>query len=71
MGVAEYVHYQLLEARDNDKAVLVISEELDELLNICDRIAVIYEGKILKILPRAKATKSSLGLLMAGVTDEK
>ena len=71
MGAAEYVHYQLLAARDNNKALLVISEELDELLNICDRIAVIYEGKILKIIPRKEATKSSLGLLMAGVTDEK
>ncbi len=68
MGAAEYVHYQLLEARDNNKAVLVISEELDELLNICDRIAVMYEGRILKILPRQEANKSSLGLLMAGVT---
>jgi simple sugar transport system ATP-binding protein len=71
MGAAEYVHYQLLDARENNKAVLVISEELDELLNICDRIAVIYEGNILKILPRQEANKSSLGLLMAGVTDEK
>ena len=69
MGAAEYVHHQLLQARENEKAVLVISEELDELLNICDRIAVIYEGKILRILPRKGATKSSLGLLMAGVTD--
>ena len=69
MGAAEYIHCQLLRARENDKAVLVISEELDELLNICDRIAVIYEGKILKTLPRKEATKSSLGLLMAGVTD--
>ncbi len=71
IGAAEYVHWQLLTARENGKAVLVISEELDELLNICDRIAVIYEGKILKILPRNEATKSSLGLLMAGVTNEK
>ena len=71
IGAAEYVHRRLLEARDHDKAVLVISEELDELLNICDRIAVIYEGTILKILPRQEANKSLLGLLMAGVTDEK
>lgn len=68
MGAAEYVHYRLLDAREDDKAVLVISEELDELFNICDRIAVIYEGKILNILPRKDANKSSLGLLMAGVT---
>jgi simple sugar transport system ATP-binding protein len=71
IGAAEYVHHQLLAARDNGKAVLVISEELDELLNICDRIAVIYEGKIVKIFPRRKATKSSLGLFMAGVTHER
>ncbi|PIE32657.1 heme ABC transporter ATP-binding protein [candidate division KSB3 bacterium] len=69
MGAAEYVHYRLLDAREDNKAVLVISEELDELLNICDRIAVIYEGKILQILPRNEADKSSLGLLMAGVTE--
>ncbi len=70
MGAAEYVHRRLLEARDNNKAVLVISEELDELLNICDRIAVIYEGVILRILSGKEATRSSLGLLMAGVTHE-
>lgn len=68
IGATEYVHYRLLEAREANKAVLVISEELDELLNICDRIAVIYEGKILKILAKHEANKSSLGLLMAGVT---
>ena len=67
IGATEYVHYRLLEAREANKAVLVISEELDELLNICDRIAVIYEGKILKILAKHEANKSSLGLLMAGV----
>lgn len=71
IGAAEYVHHQLLAARENGKAVLVISEELDELLNICDRIAVIYEGKILKIFSRKEATKASLGLFMAGVTNEK
>jgi ABC-type uncharacterized transport system ATPase subunit len=71
IGAAEYVHHQLLAARENGKAVLVISEELDELLNICDRIAVIYEGKILKIFSRKEATKSSLGLFMAGVSNEK
>ncbi len=70
MGAAEFVHSELLAARDNDKAVLLISEELEELMNLSDRIAVIYEGKILKIIPAKQAQKSELGLLMAGVTNE-
>ncbi len=71
IGAAEYVHEQLLEARSKKVGILLISEELDELLDICDRIAVIYEGKILDILDRDIATKSKLGLLMAGIKDEK
>ena len=71
IGAAEYVHEQLLEARRENVGILLISEELDELLDICDRIAVIYEGKILDILDRDIATKSKLGLLMAGIKDEE
>ncbi len=71
IGAAEYVHEQLLEARKENVGILLISEELDELLDICDRIAVIYEGKILDILNRDIATKSKLGLLMAGIKDEE
>jgi ABC-type uncharacterized transport system ATPase subunit len=70
MGAAEFVHSELLAARDKDEAVLLISEELDELLNLSDRIAVIYEGEILKVLPAKEATKTQLGLLMAGVQSE-
>jgi len=70
MGAAEFVHSELLKARDNDKAVLLISEELEELMNLSDRIAVIYEGKILKIIPAKQAQKAELGLLMAGVQSE-
>jgi len=71
LGAAEYVHEQLLEARSENIGILLISEELDELLDICDRIAVIYEGKILDILDRDIATKTKLGLLMAGIKNEK
>jgi ABC-type uncharacterized transport system ATPase subunit len=67
MGAAEFVHSELLKARDKDKAVLLVSEELEELMNLSDRIAVIYEGKILKIIPVKEAQKAELGLLMAGV----
>lgn len=67
IGAAEYVHQQLLDARKENVGILLISEELDELLDLCDRIAVIYEGKILDILNSEIATKSKLGLLMAGI----
>ncbi len=67
MGAAEFVHSELLAARDKDETVLLISEELEELINLSDRIAVIYEGKILQIIPAKQAQKSALGLLMAGV----
>lgn len=69
LGAAEFVHNQLLKARDNNMGVMMISEELDELLNMCDRIAVIYEGKIMDVLEKKDANKSKLGLLMAGVKE--
>ena len=67
IGAAEYVREQLLIQRKNDTAVLLISEDLDEILALSDRIAVIYEGKIIAILDRDEATKDEIGLLMAGV----
>jgi simple sugar transport system ATP-binding protein len=51
-------------------AILLITEELDELFNLSDRIAVIYEGKILDVIETAEADKSKLGLLMAGVKED-
>ncbi len=71
IGASEYVHNQLIQAREEGMAVLLISEELDELLDLCDRIAVMYEGKILDVLPREECTKQELGLLMAGVAHGK
>jgi simple sugar transport system ATP-binding protein len=50
--------------------VLLISEELEEIMNLSDRIAVIYKGRILKVLSSLEATRERLGLLMAGVADE-
>jgi len=67
IGAAEYIHERLLEARDRNMGILLITEELDEILNLCDRVAVIYEGKILKIMRVMEASKSKLGLLMAGI----
>ena len=70
IGATEYVREQLLEQRRQGVAVLLISEDLDEILALSDRIAVIYEGRIMDILPREQATPERLGLLMAGVHPE-
>ncbi|MDD3947925.1 MAG: ABC transporter ATP-binding protein [Anaerolineaceae bacterium] len=67
IGASEYVHEQLLEQRKLGTAILLISEDLDEIMALADRIAVIYEGQIMDVLPRLTATKEDLGLLMAGV----
>ncbi len=67
IGASEYVHEQLLDQRKKGTAILLISEDLDEIMALADRIAVIYEGKIMDILPRKNATREDLGLLMAGV----
>ena len=66
LGAAESTRRLLLEQRDAGRAVLVISEELDELLARSDRIAVIYEGRITGIFPAHRADEEEIGLLMAG-----
>jgi simple sugar transport system ATP-binding protein len=67
IGATEYVRAKLLEERRSGTAILLISEDLDEILALSDRIAVMYEGRIMDILPRAQAVTEKLGLLMAGV----
>ena len=71
IGATEYVREQLLEQRRKGVAVMLISEDLDEILALSDRIAVIYEGQIMDILARENATPEKLGLLMAGVHPEE
>lgn len=71
IGATEYVREQLLEQRRKGIAVMLISEDLDEILALSDRIAVIYEGQIMDIVPRENATPEKLGLLMAGVHPEE
>jgi simple sugar transport system ATP-binding protein len=67
IGASEYIHQRLLDQRDKGTAILLISEDLDELLALSDRIAVMYEGKIMATMDRNDATVEHLGLLMAGV----
>jgi simple sugar transport system ATP-binding protein len=71
IGATEYVRGQLLEQRRRGAAILLISEDLDEILALADRVAVIYEGEIMDILPRDQGTPARLGLLMAGVRAEE
>jgi simple sugar transport system ATP-binding protein len=66
VGSIEYIHRQIIDLRDEGVAVVLISAELDEILSLSDRIAVMFHGEIIKILPAQEATRSSLGLLMAG-----
>ncbi|MBM7687544.1 heme ABC transporter ATP-binding protein [Enterococcus ureilyticus] len=71
VGAIEYIHKRLIEQRDKEKAVLVVSFELDEILNVSDRIAVIHAGKIVGIVDPKETTENELGLLMAGYSLEE
>jgi general nucleoside transport system ATP-binding protein len=66
VGATEYVQRTLLAQRDRGAAILYISTELDEVLNLSDRIAVLFQGEIVGILDAATATAGTVGLLMAG-----
>jgi general nucleoside transport system ATP-binding protein len=70
VGSIEYIHERIVEKRDEGTAVLIVSVELDEVMALADRIAVMYRGKIVAVLPAEGTTREQLGLLMAGsVTD--
>jgi ABC-type uncharacterized transport system ATPase subunit len=70
IGATEYIHQRLMEQRDAGTAILLISEDLDEIQELSDRIAVMYEGRVVGVVNRGAATPEELGLLMAGVTKE-
>lgn len=67
IGAAEYIHQRLSEQRDSGTATVVISEDLDEVMALSDRIAVMFEGQLMGIVPREEATRKGIGLMMAGV----
>jgi len=69
VGSIEYIHGRIIEKRDQGTAILLVSTELDEIMALSDRIAVMFRGKIIDILPAEAATKEKVGLLMAGVID--
>ncbi len=69
IGATKYIQSQIVEARDRGVAVLMVSTELDEILEIPDRVLVIYSGRILACLDQCDCTRSGLGLLMAGIEE--
>ncbi|QYR20933.1 ABC transporter ATP-binding protein [Paenibacillus sp. sptzw28] len=66
VGSIEYIHKRLIEHRDNGKAVILVSLELDEILNVSDRIAVLYNGELVGMVNAAESDENEIGLLMAG-----
>lgn len=66
VGAIEFIHKRLIEQRDQGRAVVLMSYELEEILNVSDRIAVIYEGRIVAILDAKETNEQELGLYMAG-----
>lgn len=67
VGSIEFIHQEIIRQRDAGVAVLLVSAELDEILALADRIAVMFKGKIIATVPREEATREGLGLIMAGV----
>jgi len=66
VGSIEFIHSQIVKKRDEGVAVLVVSAELDEVLALSDRIAVMYHGQIVATVRNGELTREELGLLMAG-----
>lgn len=71
VGSIEYIHGRIVQKRDEGCAVLLISPELDEIIELSDRIAVMYRGKIIAVVNAEDVSKETLGLLMAGIVPEK
>ncbi|MCI6692453.1 MULTISPECIES: ABC transporter ATP-binding protein [unclassified Clostridium] len=67
VGSIEYIHKRLVEQRDNGKAVLLVSLELDEVLNVSDRIAIVNNGELIGIVNASETDENEVGLMMAGI----
>jgi simple sugar transport system ATP-binding protein len=67
VGAIEYIHRRIIEERDKGRAVLLVSFELDEILNLCDRIAAVSKGSVVGVLTAEEADERKIGAMMAGV----
>ena len=71
MGAVDRIHKVILDEKEQKKAVLLVSTELTELFELCDRIAVMYQGRLMGIFHNGEKTTAEIGLLMAGVSEQK
>lgn len=71
IGATEFVRQQLIDQRNAGKGVMLISADLEEIMALSDRIAVLFGGKIVGILNREEATVQKIGLLMGGISEEE
>jgi simple sugar transport system ATP-binding protein len=69
IGAIEFIHEQIIALRDQGKAILLVSVELDEIFALSDRIAVMFDGQIMGVRDPAQTNEKELGLMMAGITD--
>ena len=69
IGAIEFIHKQIIKARTDNKAILLVSAELSEILSLSDKVAVLYKGKIVKILEADKTNENELGMLMTGASN--
>jgi simple sugar transport system ATP-binding protein len=70
VGSIEFIHKQLIRMRDQGVGILLVSSELDEILSLSDRIAVIFDGQIIDLFSAEEADRDTIGLRMAGIRDE-
>jgi simple sugar transport system ATP-binding protein len=66
VGSIEFIHRQIIRMRNEGTAVILVSSELDEILSLSDRVAVMFDGHIIDVLPIAEADRNTVGLRMAG-----
>ena len=71
VGAIEFIHKALIAERDDQKAVLLMSFELDEILNVSDRIIVMHDGHIMADIPASETNKQEIDLMMAGTSYEE
>ena len=71
IGAIEFIHQQIVSLRDAGKAILLVSVELDEIMSLSDRIAVMFDGQIMGERLPGETNEKELGLLMAGMTGEE
>jgi ABC-type uncharacterized transport system ATPase subunit len=70
IGAIEFIHQQIMTLRERGKAILLVSVELEEIMSLSDRIAVMFDGQIMGERLPNETNEKELGLLMAGITEE-